>query len=74
MKYKYNVGDLIKIKFHNEIKHAVITMHNVLIGSPAYGYIVQGIQSKPFWDTEYNLELRISAANEQQDDMVKQTT
>jgi hypothetical protein len=48
MKYKYNIGDLIKIKFHNEIKYAVITMHNVIIGSPAYGYIVQGIQSKTY--------------------------
>jgi hypothetical protein len=66
MIHKYNVGDVIKIKFHNEIKHAVITMQNVIIVSPAYGYIVQGIQSKTYWDSEYNLELRISAANKEE--------
>jgi hypothetical protein len=59
MKHKYKIGDLIKIKFHNEIKYAVITIHEVIIGSPAYGYIIQGLEGKTYWDSEYNLELRI---------------
>jgi len=67
MKYKYDIGDIIKIKFHNEIKYAVITIQNLIIGTPAYGYIIQGMQSKTFWDTEYNLELRILQANEQKE-------
>jgi hypothetical protein len=72
MIYKYNIGDVIKIKFHNEIKYAVITIHEVIIGSPAYGYIVQGIQSKTYWNSEYNLELRISASTEQSENVVKE--
>ena len=70
MNYKYDIGDIIKIKFHNEIKYAVITMHNVIIGSPAYGYIVQGIETKLYWDTELNLQLRILQANEQSEKLI----
>ena len=64
MNFKYDIGDILKIKFHNEIKYAVITIQNLIIGTPAYGYIIQGMQSKTFWDTECNLELRILQANE----------
>jgi hypothetical protein len=67
MNYKYDIGDIIKIKFHNEIKYAVIIDHQIVIGKQAYQYIIQGLEAKTYWDTEYNLELRIKGyLNEQQ--------
>jgi hypothetical protein len=62
MKHKYNIGDILKIKFHKEIKHAVIINQKVVIGSPAYEYIIQGLEGKTFWDSEFNLESRIKEA------------
>ena len=62
MKHKYNIGDILKIKLHKEIKHVVITNQQVIIGSPAYEYIVQGIENKTYWDSERDLEARILRA------------
>jgi hypothetical protein len=62
MIHKYNIGDVIKIKLHKEIKYAVIIEHQIIIGSPAYEYIIQGIEGKKYWDSEYNLELKIKEA------------
>lgn len=59
---KYNIGDILKIKLHKEIKHVVITNQQVIIGSPAYEYIVQGIENKTYWDSERDLEARILRA------------
>ena len=52
MIHKYNIGDVIKIKLHKEIKYAVIIEHQIIIGSPAYEYIIQGIEGKKYWDSE----------------------
>lgn len=63
-KYKYNIGDILKIKFHKEIKYAVIINEKLIdsMGSLLYEYIIQGIEAKTYWDSEYNLELRIKEA------------
>jgi hypothetical protein len=59
---KYNIGDVIKIKLHKEIKYIYIINQEVIIGSPAYKYIIQGIENKTYWDSERDLEARILRA------------
>jgi hypothetical protein len=66
MKHKYNIGDILKIKFHKEIKYAVIINEKFIdsdsAGSFIYEYIIQGLEGQKYWDSEYNLELRIKEA------------
>jgi hypothetical protein len=69
---KYNIGDIIRIKFHREIKYIVITNHNMVLGQPAYEYIIQGTEGKSYWDIESNLETReLVAIAELLEDMAK---
>lgn len=55
---KYDIGDIIKVNIKNKVYNAIIINTNMVIGQPAYEYVVQGIENKTFWDVHGDLETR----------------
>jgi len=55
---KYKIGDIIKVNIKNKVYNAIIIDTNMVIGEPAYQYVVQGIENKTYWDIQRQLEIR----------------